>query len=186
MNNPGLSFVRDLTWEEAFDFWRMSEGEDSKWAKLARERGFSSWEEWRRTFAAKGRLDERQWKLYRIPNPLATVPNFRGGPFRAWVDNIYGDLGLTPTFAAIVPKLDDLKGGGARAILNSFPRQTTVIGVEYQGDVVIVEGMHRCSAIAIAAAERRPVETEFYLALGSELPGDLPALGGFRKDGTPA
>jgi hypothetical protein len=184
--NSRLVYVRDLTWEEAFDFWRESEGENSKWAPHARERGFQSWEEWRRTMVAPARPAERRWRLYRVTEPLVAVPTFRGAPFRSWIQNVYGDLGSTPAFADIVRRPEILKHEGVRALAGDFPRRTTIIGIEHSGDVVIIEGMHRSAALALAAAEGKSVETELYLALGSELPGDLADLGGRRKDGTPA
>jgi len=54
-----LEFIRELTWEKVFEFWRESEGEDSEWALHAKERGFDSWEEWRKSYVPALRLDER-------------------------------------------------------------------------------------------------------------------------------
>lgn len=116
---------------------------------------------------------------------MALIPSFRGGPFNGWIKNIYGDAGTTPTFMIIAQKLDEMKHEGIRSLLESFPNRTVVIGVVTGDDIVIVEGMHRCSAIALAAAEGKTVETKLLIALGSELPGDLSVVGGHQKGESP-
>ena len=176
-----FSFIRDIAWEEVFEFWRENEGDDSKWGPHAKKRGFDSWEEWRSTYVSPLKLNDRKWTLCRVTDPILSVPSFCGGPFNGWIENVYGDAGNTPTFEIIAQKLDEMKHEGVRSLLDSFPNRTTVIGVMRGDDIVIVEGMHRCAAIALAAAEGITVETELQLALGSELPGELPIVGGQHK-----
>lgn len=181
----GLEPLRPLTWTEVFGFWRENEAGNPDWQKHAIERGFASWEEWRATYVAPFHLTERTWRLYRVMDPLSAVPTFHGGPFRAWVEQFYGDAGTTPTFSVIAQRVAEKKNGRVEALLKDFPERTVVTGIETEQGIVIVEGTHRCAAIARAAAERRPIEMELLLALGSALPGPLPIVGGHRKGESP-
>ncbi len=173
----GLQPLRPLTWKQTFEFWRESEGSNPEWLAVARERGYETWEAWRNAYVAPFKLDQRSWGLYRVVNPVLTVPRFRGGPFQGWVERFYhGQHRPTPTFGRIAEELFQQGNGRATSLKSSFPRQTTVIGVMTSAGVVIVEGMHRCSAIASTAADGTPIQTELSIALGSALPGDLDVI----------
>lgn len=188
MSNPHLAdldLVRPLSWPETFEFWRDSEGLDPRWLKNARERGFETWEEWRMAYARAFGLEKRDWNLYRVTDPSASVPRFHGGPFKGWIERTYGDAGPTPEFRVIAERLTDMQDGYVEKLMASFPPATTVIGVETELGIVIVEGTHRCCAIAKAAASGRAIATDFHLALGSRLPGLLPIIGKFRKGESP-
>lgn len=178
----GLEPLQPLTWEQTFKFWRESEGANPEWLAVAHERGYATWEEWRKAYVAPFKLDQRVWGLYRVVDPIRTVPQFRGGPFQGWVDRFYhGCSRPTPTFSQIAEELFAQGNGRALSLKASFPRQTTVIGVMTNHGVVIVEGMHRCSAIANAAADGTPIQTDFSIALGSKLPGDLDVIPKIHK-----
>ncbi|WKZ28890.1 MAG: hypothetical protein QY323_05180 [Patescibacteria group bacterium] len=172
-----LKPIRSLTWEETFAFWRESEGSSPEWLAVAKERGYDTWEEWRLAYAPHFRLTERAWTLYRVMDPLRTVPeHFHGAPFQGWIERTYGDAGPMPTFAVIAANLFAKGNGRASAIKGTFPRRTTVLGVLAEKGVVIFEGMHRCSAIAKLAADGATLETDFSIALGSYLPGTIEVL----------
>ena len=166
----GLTPIQPLTWEQTFAFWRESEGSNPEWLAVANERGYATWEEWRKAYVAPFKLDQRVWGLYRVDDPIRTVPQFRGGPFQGWVERFYHGC------SRIAEELFAQGNGRALSLKDTFPRQTTVIGVMTNDDVVIVEGMHRCSAIASAAADGTPIQTNLSIALGSKLPGDLDVI----------
>ncbi len=168
----GLSLIRPLEWTDVFAFWRENEEGNPAWIQHAKERGFPSWEAWRMTYVKQARLDEREWKLYRVNDPLVSVPRFLGGPFRGWIEGVYGDAGTTPPFARIAERLEIVGNKGVSSLLGAFPEKTTVSGIMTSGGVMIFEGMHRCSALAIAAARKSPIATELQIALGSALPDD--------------
>ncbi len=181
----GLKHIRPLTWKEVFEFWRENEERNPGWEEVAKDRGFASWEEWRRTYVPPFRLEEREWSLYRVTDPMRAVPKFRGGPFHSWIENIYGDAGSTPTFDVIAARLAGMKHGGVRKLTDSFPKETVITGVLTDDGIVVIEGTHRCAAIALAVAEGWMIETDLKIALGSKLPGPLPIVGGHRKGEPP-
>lgn len=181
----GLEFMRLLSWEEVFEFWRNDEGNNPDWLAHAKERGFDSWEEWRGSYVAPFKLDARMWALYRVSDSMRSVPTFHGGPFRAWVEQIYGDAGISPTFDVIAERLSGQKNSRVLSLVEDFPKRTTIIGVLTENGVVVIEGTHRCAALALAAKEGKTIETDMTIALGSGLPGDLAIIGGHRKGESP-
>lgn len=182
---PGLEPLRSLTWPEVFGFWRENEAGNADWQRLARERGFDDWEDWRSSYVPPFRLTERAWTLHRVTNPAASVPAFRGGPFLGWIEHAYAEGERTPTFARIAERRQGIKNERVLSLLAAFPAKTILTGVRTDEGVVILEGMHRCAALAVAAAQGRPIETELTIALGSALPGRLPIVGGHRKGESP-
>lgn len=181
ISENGLEFIKDLSWRDVFEIWRENEEGRENWKRVWKEKGFDSWEEWRMRYAESFKLPDRTWRLFRVREPLATVPKFCGGPFRAWVERFYGDSS-DPTFAELAKHEEIINHDGVRDIMNRFPEKTTVSAIETRSGITVVEGMHRCSAISLAASENHPVQTDFMLALGSEIPGDLPVVGKFRKE----
>jgi hypothetical protein len=181
----GLETLRYMAWPEPFEFWRASEGSAPHWRGVARSRGFETWEDWRRGYVPHFRMEERRWTLYRVLDPLRTVPTFHGGPFQGWIEATYGDAGLSPTFDVIAGRLTEAQDAYVAKLKASFPGETTVIGVQTDDGIVIAEGTHRCCAIAQAAAEGLPIATDFRIALGSHLPGRLPMLPKVYKGVTP-
>lgn len=170
----GLEPIGPLTWEETFAFWRKSEGSSQEWLAVAKERGYGSWESWRLAYAPHFRLTERSWTLCRVTDPLRTVPErFHGAPFQGWIERTYGNAGLMPTFDIIGASLRAHGNGRVAAILDTFPTETTVLGLLADNGIVVFEGMHRCSALAMAAATGTPIDTDFKIALGSYLPGGI-------------
>lgn len=181
-----LEFIRPLGWNEVFEFWRGNEAGNPDWVKVAQDRGFDSWEEWRRTYVAPFRLEEREWTLHRVTDPMVSVPKFHGGPFRGWIEKIYGDAGPTPTFEEVAKRPAAQENGRVLSLLESFPAETTITGVRTPQGIVVLEGTHRCAAIALAKAGGKTIRTDLTIALGSALPGDLPIVGGHRKGEPPA
>lgn len=181
----GLDYLRPLTFHDAFGFWRESEGSDPHWLGIARSRGFETWEAWRRTYLPPFRMEERSWWLYRVADPLRTVPRFRGGPFQGWIEQTYGDAGPTPEFAVIARRLTPVQQAYVARLKASFPASTTVIGVLTDDGIVIAEGTHRCCALAQAAAEGLAIGTDFRIALGGHLPGGVGPIPKIFKGVTP-
>jgi hypothetical protein len=176
-----LEFVKDLTWEEVFEIWRKDEEHRDHWKHFWKEKGFDSWEEWRMRYAEAFKLPERDWKLYFIKSPLTTVPKFRGGPFKSWVERFYEGRNA-PTFAELAKHPEVRSHKGILDIIKHFPPKTTISGVLTDDGITIVEGMHRASAVAIAATQHDWQNNHLTIALGSRLPGELPIVGKMRKE----
>jgi len=101
MNNPDakkFEYVKPLTWQEVFAIWRENEAGNPNWEAHYKERGFNSWEEWRSAYAEPLKCAGREWELYKILDPMQSMPKFHGGPFRGWKEKYYGEDNF-PTFA---------------------------------------------------------------------------------------
>src|SRR5690349_9801703 len=84
-----FTLMRPLPWSEVWEIWRTNEANRAAWTQHFTSRGFKSWEEWRQNYINDFHCAERQWQLYRIVNPLQSIPNFHGGPFRTWIERYY-------------------------------------------------------------------------------------------------
>ena len=150
----GVTFKKDISWEEVFAVWKAHEGEDPVWQQFAvQEKGWESWELWRRTHSEKINAKEKQWKLYEIENANDTIPQFRMGPFQGWQKH-YEDK-LVHTFADLDRDHAEWVAGnvGVKDRLANFPQGTQFIGMHLEDDdaVMLYEGHHRAAAVARAA-----------------------------------
>lgn len=172
--DDGLRFVEPLTWDEVFDIMRKNEENLSHWEPLYRSKGFSSWEDWRRKQFAMLHGDQLSWNLYRVPNHLGTVPIFHGGPFLSWMKYFYqGDP--APTFATLAQHPGIQNHYYIRDLVTPPFLTTTIVAVRNEDRIVVIEGMHRCCAIALAAAQGCDTNLRLYVAL-AHFKGDLPIL----------
>lgn len=172
----GLTHLRSLTWNDVFAIWRANEGDDSHWGPHARERGFPDWAAWRMSYATPLRCPEREWHLFRIDNPFVSVPTFLGGPFRSWRERFYGGVDH-PTFATLAEHASIQTHGTVLDMIAHFPMETTITGLRTDHGVIVIEGMHRCSAIALAAARGQHVATTMTIALADASGETLPPVG---------
>lgn len=179
-----LQKIRDLSWKEVFEHWRMDEEKSERWERYWRAKGFSSWEEWRNTVYKNLKGAELSWALYKVADPIKAVPEWRGGMFHAWATWFYPVLREQP------PKLRDLIAHPGvhnnwliREIANKFPTETMLSGIRLaNGDVVVIEGMHRSCALTLAAHDQLSITTELTLALAEWPFGEVPQLGtGWEK-----
>ncbi|MCX6763130.1 MAG: hypothetical protein NTZ97_00120 [Candidatus Moranbacteria bacterium] len=173
---PNLKLVKPLKWEEVFDIWRQNEASDPKWMEHYKSRGFATWEAWRETYAVPFKCAEADWGFYVITNPLQDIPNFCGGPFRGWKENHYGEKD-TMTFAKLA-NLDHFQNFyKTEDIIKNFPNGTIISGMEVDGDIYIIEGMHRCLAIALAKKRGLDMPIDIKIALAKSPQGKLPLVG---------
>lgn len=159
----GLEFVRDMTWPEVLETWRKAE--EGIWEPLFRERGFSTWEEWRMSYFDKANIDPTTfaWKQYRIERPEEMVPQFFVGPFKGWQQ--YLPEGKP---RARFAELNDgiASNEKVRAVLNDFPHETTMLGlVDGQGEVTLFDGSHRAAALTIAHAAGHRIAHDVFVML---------------------
>ena len=54
-------------------------------------------------------------------------------------------------------------------LIENFPEETTVIGIELDGNLYIIEGMHRCAAVALASWQLKKLKTNIKIAVGSRV-----------------
>lgn len=175
-----LEKIKSVTWDEVFEIWKQNEASELHWIELYKKRGFKSWEEWRINYLKPLGLSKLSWDLYKIKNPLKTIPNFFGGPFKAWKEIFYKKR-KTIKFSKLA-KLPEIKiHQGILKIKENFPRKTDLIGIIVNGKIHIIEGMHRSAAVALLKEEKKELESEIYIALAEYPANDLPIVGQFLK-----
>ena len=62
------------------------------------------------------------------------------------------------------------------AIVKKFPEKSTLIGIKKNDNIILIDGMHRCSVIAVAHEIGAAIHTNLSIIL-AEFPGDVPILG---------
>ena len=180
LNPQQFRHLKPLTWEGVFAIWRDNEASNPKWIEHYTSRGYSSWEEWRTATHAPIKGSQLEWHLYEVLDPLATIPHFRGGPFKSW-KRMYFEGKDSPRFADLVQHPGLQHHEGLEALITDFPPETTISGLLAGGDVYTIEGMHRCCAIALAAERGLTLTTELKLILAEFPQATLPELGSLHK-----
>lgn len=162
-----LKFVRPIEWTEIFDNWRKGEAWQEGWKKHWQERGFDSWDEWRKAYCSPFKPKTLKWYLYKITEPLKDVPNFFGVPSRSWIEKYYN--------GKQTKKLKDINAIDNPKVLSlkkNFPKKTMLTGLVYKDDIVLAEGMHR--AVALACWDKsKSLNSKITIALalwGKEIP----------------
>jgi len=176
-----LEFIKNLSWPEVFEIWRKNEKSRPNWEKHFKSRGFSSWEEWRSKYAEAFRCAEAKWVLYKITNPVRDVPLFYGGPFRAWIERFYKDK-KTMTFRRLADLPDIQVHQGTDEMVANFPKDTKITGLIVDGEIYIIEGMHRCAALALMNQRGLKHDSDVFITLAQSPSTKLPpVVGGFKK-----
>ena len=174
---PGnaLTEIGPTSWEEVFSIWRNGEANIPRWVDHYERRGFDSWDEWRKSTIQDLKAEKLNWKIYRLHDSQKAVPHFYGGPFRAWMQKYYGGSPIAP-FSEIIEHEEVQKSQLVREMIENFPKKTTLIGLLADDKVVILEGLHRCSALAVAAQKGMKIKTEAYILL-AEFSQEIPIMG---------
>lgn len=179
-----LSKIRKLNWVEVVEIWRLVEEDLEHWQRTWKAKGFKSWLDWRTETFKNLNGPELSWALFKVKIPLKEVINWRGGMFHSWAKWFY------PLFPEQPPRLKNLivhpgvnNHWYIKKILENFPKATTVSAIRNSaGDIIVVEGMHRCCALALAHHDRITIKTNLTLALADWPFKNLPLLGtGWKK-----
>ncbi len=172
LDKKQFKIIKPLTWEKVFEIWKNSEINEEHWAEYYKKEGFKSWEDWRNKYIGPVKALNKEWRLFKVIDPLKSVPNFRGGPYRGWSKNFYEGRDL-PTFAEIK------ENPAVAKYLENLHGEITIIAWNTDIGVVIIEGMHRCAAIAKAAKEGRDLNLDLYIAMADCPRSEIPD---FRED----
>jgi hypothetical protein len=182
LNNKSveLEFIKDLTWDEVFNIWKKNEGSRENWQEVAKKRGFNSWEEWRIEYAKVFRCQEAKWSFYKIKNPVRDVPTFFGGPFRTWIEKYYKEKeSLTFSQLIKIPELHEHKT--VNDMTKNFPVSTELTGMVVDNEIFIIEGMHRCCALALMNEQKIAYDEPIFISLAESPGGKLPPTGHYQK-----
>lgn len=172
-----LKIIKKISWDDVFEVWRKNEDyPGSHWIPLWQERGYESWDEWRRYYADRFQLQGLDWTMYEIINPMEFIPQIAGGSFSSWVKKFYQGED-NPMFTKIVQHPDIQNHQGVLEFMDNFPAETIISGVVLKDKIVVVEGMHRCAAIALAAKRGKSIKTKMQICLAEHFLEKLPVSG---------
>jgi hypothetical protein len=170
-----LEFVGPLKWPAIFAAWRAGEALQVSWKKHWEERGFSSWEDWRKNYAEPLDPKKLDWYLYDVKNPAQDFPLFYGVPSRGWIKKTYGGE-TTKRLKELIdlpivknnPKILEIK--------RDFPKKTLFTGIVQDAKIILIEGMHRACALA-GWDNPLPPKSEIQIALALWDKEKIPILG---------
>ncbi len=171
----GLQFIRALTWQEVFGLWEHEESHLPHWIEHYKKRGFTSWKDWRSSSVRDLRPESLTWSLYEISEPTTVVPKFYAGPFRAWINKYYAGEKIVP-FGFLASHNEIEQDQNISGIISDFPTDSTLVGLKTQEGIVIIEGLHRCCALAVAHKQNIEMHPRMFIAC-AEFSGGLPLLG---------
>lgn len=169
-----LEYIHDMDWDEIFSIWRSYEAYQKSWEEHWRERGFSSWDDWRKNYISPIDPGNKYWKIYRIKN-VNDILNFYGVPSRGWIEKCYNGE-ITKRLSEIEEHPIVRNNNKIDVIKNNFPYQTMLTGVINKNKIVLVEGMHRAMALTGMAKSGLKNNGDVVIAL-AEYEGELPRLG---------
>ena len=179
--NIKLKHLSDLTWQQVFEIWRKNEEGRTSWIGHYEGRGFSTWHEWRMSYVKPLGLAKLKWQLYDLQNPEKSILGFRGGPYRSWIKLCYENKN-NPYFSEIIKHPNVIEHKGIKAIFDNFPSETTLIGVVIDSEIIIIEGMHRACALALAGSKNISLNTNIKIALAEYDSSTIPAVGMQTKE----
>lgn len=158
LDEKQFEFIKGLSWEQVFKIWRENEINEPHWEPYYKKEGFNSWFDWRKKYIEPIKALNKKWMLVKVINPLKSVPNFRGGPYKGWDEKFYEGRDL--------PRFSDIKEHWAATdFLKNLSQKTTIIAWNTEKGIVIIEGMHRCAAITKAAKENKNIKLDLHLAV---------------------
>jgi hypothetical protein len=148
-----------MNWEHVLADWRKSEEE--AWRPFYAERGFRSWLEWRESYIRDLKLARRTWEETVVSDPHLIVPTYAIGGYRAWYKYrpsqqaiaTFEDVAVVPvpgekSYVDGSPREDVATNLKVSALLGNL-QDTTILALRCGERVAVVDGTHRCAAIAL-------------------------------------
>ena len=155
--------------KDVFETWRENEEHVEHWKEFYKG---SSWLEWRLQFFAKFNGPNQDWYRCSIANP-EVILEFRGGPFRGWKNQYYGDC-LMPPFKTIAKNPKIAEQPYIRNLSENFPKETIITALNTDDfGMFVIEGMHRCAAVALALEEGREIDSDITVIVSDYSFGEL-------------
>lgn len=161
--------VRDLNWKDVIEIWKNNEENLEHWKNYWQSKGFNSWQEWRERFFSRFGIKDLAWSLMETEYSSHHVPHWRYANFKGW--NKLAQANKYNSFYRLarheMEKLENYEP--LVRLIEDFPVETTVIGIELGKDLYIIEGMHRCASIAVAHWQGKRIETNIRVAVGKRV-----------------
>jgi hypothetical protein len=171
LNDMPLEYQHPVEWEEVFGNWRNDEAVQPSWQACAKKKGWPDWDSWRMNMANQLELDKREWHLFKVVQPLVTIPGMLVGPFKSWQDKLPTEKRNKTTFEEYL----DLESARLAQnekileIIHRFPSKTQLIGLADVNNrkAICLEGTHR--SIAVTACRKHgfalPSQVDVRIAL---------------------
>jgi hypothetical protein len=156
-----LIYIRDIPWSEIFNTWKSVE-EDS-WREYYEQKGFESWEDWRRKYVDVIKPQERVWKLYKIVDPQNYIAKCFVGPFKGWT-KYYKDRDHS-RFQDIAQHPDIRDNEKVARLTNRYPKEVFFIGLSSADRTMLIEGTHRATSLVLRAHDGDDTITNARIAL---------------------
>jgi len=164
-----LSYIYDIEWQDIFAVWRAYESYQKDWQDHWEERGFKSWDEWRKDYISPLEPENRKWSIWRIEKPSDDIAQIYGVPARGWRRHFYGDK-ITMPLQDVVEKMrekysidDEGKNEKIELLKNNFPYQTMLTGIINKDKIILIEGMHR--GVALTMMDEQEIIGDVTIAL---------------------
>lgn len=159
--DENLKPLNEVVWEEIFEGWARREEKQRDWQKVAQDKGWSNWREWRNFMADQFGAADRRWEIFRMLQPGIIIPQMLVGPFQGWHKFAYFKDSDLPMNQRTFSKLAELKAEELRAnskitgMMQNYPRETQMIGIRLVNDqIVCMEGTHGSLAATLAEGDQ--------------------------------
>lgn len=159
----GLELVGPTTWAAVYRQWYGQEGRRLDWRRHYLERCHRSWREWRQfSIIQPFALAKKKWQIYRLDDPTKVL-DWHGGPFPGWKRDYYAGA-QTRSFRWLVNE-GKIQKNRKVGKFKTVPPTMKLFGLRYKNKIIILDGMHRCCALALMMTKKKPVRTTIILAL---------------------
>ncbi len=145
--NPSyyLREIRPTTWEEVLGEWKKLEEE--VWEEHYKGRGYRTWDLWRNEYVKLFQPQTRPWKLYEVTDPVGFAQNCLVGAYRGWRKYLDGSpVGMFKE-VAMHPDIDE--NAGVQAAMRRRSENSQIMGFRMRDHLVIRDGTHRVTAMAL-------------------------------------
>lgn len=153
--------LAETTWAVVFDHWRISEASNPDWIYTATKvKGWPDWESWRMFTANQLKFPQRTWAVDEFTDPMNEIPALLVGPYSGWQSRLPKPNACT--FAELVNIKKNYQDFAPRAstqrLISRFPADALLTGLrKSDGAIVLLEGHHRATAVAIAEHDKMMV-----------------------------
>ncbi len=157
--------MKTISWINVLADWKAAE--EKNWESFYHERGYASWFEWRESYIEDLGLMDRNWTEEVIKNPHEVIPNFTIGGYQSWKKYrpsgkrvvVFADVAVPVQSNEISydnePRQDVRTNGRVSGLLGNL-HDTTFLILQSPSFSVVLDGTHRCAAIAVEAYDGVP------------------------------